>query len=268
MTRSQLGTAWRGKARPGEARLGTARHGAVWPGYNRKETSMSDLIRQYHVTLTGTQPLLMHADNIEWADQMEAWKLNKDSKKTSKAGDDRSPAFRWLGSLNHDGNQLIMPTENIMRCIMEAGAMVLVPNAKGGKTFKSQTQSGIMARDIGWPLLAPDRTSKYAPIPYKPIEALMGLKDFATHKEAVASMGFVLFLKRARIGQSKHVRVRPRFERWACAGDLAVVDEQITTGILEDIFTLAGRYKGLGDWRPGCKTPGSYGMFQATIKQI
>ena len=28
------------------------------------------------VTITGTTPLLMHADNIDWADKMEAWKNN------------------------------------------------------------------------------------------------------------------------------------------------------------------------------------------------
>jgi hypothetical protein len=47
-----------------------------------------------------------------------------------------------------------------------------------------------------------------------------------------------------------------------------VSDDQITTGALEDIAEMAGHYKGLGDWRPGGKTPGSYGMFEATVKQL
>lgn len=45
-----------------------------------------------------------------------------------------------------------------------------------------------------------------------------------------------------------------------------VSDEQITTAALQDIVTYAGQYKGLGDWRPGGKTPGPFGMFTATLK--
>jgi hypothetical protein len=218
------------------------------------------LIR-YQVNITGSQPMLHHADSIEWADAMDEWKLDKDSKKGSKAGDDRSPAWRWLGSLYHDGSQIIIPTENIMRCLMEGGAMV--PTGSGKKTFKSQTQSGIQPVAIGWPLLI-----RGAPVSVSAILALNGEKDFAKHKQAALDHGFSLFLKRAKIGQSKHVRVRPRFEVWATSGELAVTDEQITDRVMNDIVEMAGRYKGLGDWRPGAKTPGPYGMFTATIERI
>ena len=73
-------------------------------------------MRTYVVTITGTQPLLMHHDDIDWADTMEQWKLDKDNKKNSKAGDDRSPAFRWIGNLYRDENgAIILPTDNITR---------------------------------------------------------------------------------------------------------------------------------------------------------
>lgn len=218
----------------------------------------------YRVTITGTQPLLMHADNIEWADTMEKWKSDKDNRKLSKAGDDRTPAFRWIGSLyRDDGGTIIIPTENIMRCLMEGGAMVLVPGAKGNKTFKSQSQSGIMPRAIGWPLLLNGK-----PINTAPIKALLAEKNFDAHQEAARAMGFSLFIKRARIGTSKHIRVRPRFEAWAVQGELVVIDEQITKDVLSDILDIAGRFKGLGDWRPGGKTPGSFGTFTAQIEQV
>ena len=47
-------------------------------------------MKTYRVTITGTSPLLMHMDNIDWADKMEQWKSDPSSKKESKAGDDRS----------------------------------------------------------------------------------------------------------------------------------------------------------------------------------
>lgn len=219
-------------------------------------------IRRYRIEITGTQPLLMHADNIDWADEMEAWKNDKNNKKTSRAGDDRSPAWRWIGNLYHDGEVVIMPVENIMRCMMEGGAMVLVPGGRAGKTFKAQTQSGIMPTSAGWPLLLNGK-----PVQFAAIKAMIGKKDFAEQKAAAIASGFELYLKRAKIGASKHVRVRPRFERWSLKGELVVADEQITTDVLTDVLESAGAYKGLGDWRPGSKTPGMFGMFEAKIKE-
>jgi hypothetical protein len=83
----------------------------------------------------------------------------------------------------------------------------------------------------------------------------------------VKALGFSLYLKRARIGQSKHIRVRPRFESWSATGELVVVDDQITEAVLTDILEVAGKYKGLGDWRPSSKTPGTFGMFNASLRQ-
>lgn len=221
-------------------------------------------MQTYQITITGTQPLLMHADDIEWADEMERWKLDKDNKKHSKAGDDRTPAHRWIGALyRNEAGDVVLPTENIMRCLMEGGAMVLVPGGRSGKTFKAQSQSGIMPRVLGWPLLVNGK-----PIDGKPIHALLSEKDFAVHKTTVDALGFSLFVKRAKIGQSKHIRVRPRFDNWSATGELSVSDEQITEGVLRDILEMAGTYKGLGDWRPSSKTPGTFGMFTAEVSRV
>lgn len=217
-------------------------------------------MKTYQISITGTQPLLMHADDVEWADRMESWKNDKDNKKRSKAGDDRTPAFRWIGSLyRNEAGEIIIPTENIMRALMEGGAMVPVPGTTR-KTFKSQSQSGIMPRAIGWKLSVDGKT-----IDGSSIEELMEERDFGKHKEAVQLMGFSLFIKRARIGMSKHIRVRPRFENWSTQGELVVTDDQITEDVLTDILEMAGKYKGLGDWRPSSKTPGTFGMFRAEI---
>jgi hypothetical protein len=221
-------------------------------------------MRKYRVELVSKQPLLMHPDNVEWSDQMDAWKNDKDNKKFSKAGDDRSPAWRWLGNVYHDKTNIVIPSDNIMSCFMEAGASVLVPGGRSGKTFKSQTQSGILCSDVYWPLLIGDKT-----IPWKPLQALLGEKDFEKHKAVAKELGFELFIKRAKIGASKHVRVRPRFERWSTIGELTVVDEQITTSVLTDIAEIGGHYKGLGDWRPSSpKKPGSFGMFSVTVTEL
>lgn len=222
-------------------------------------------MRTYHITITGKQPLLMHHDDIGWADEMERWKLDKDNKKTSRAGDDRSPAHRWIGNLyrREEDGQIVLPTDNIMRCIMEGAAMVLVPQGKMGKTFKAQSQSGIAPQARHWELLIGGKSIDTAPI-----AKLLKETDFSKHEEAARRMGFTLFVKRAKIGQSKHVRVRPRFDQWSASGHLLVVDEQITEQVLCDILECAGNYKGLGDWRPSSKTPGTFGMFSADVRRV
>ena len=40
---------------------------------------------------------------------------------------------------------------------------------------------------------------------------------------AAAEHGFMLYVKGAKIGQSKHVRVRPRFDRWSATGTINVI---------------------------------------------
>lgn len=221
-------------------------------------------MRTYEVALIGKTPLLMHYDNIEWADFMEAWKSNPENKKGSKAGDDRSPAWRWIGSCYHDGDHLCIPQANIMRALMEGGAMVPVPGGKMGKTFKSQTQSGMMSALPYWEFYVNGERINWADI-----EALKDVRDFSEHRRRVQKLGFDLSVKRAKIGTSKHIRVRPIFAApgWRALGKLAVWDEQITTTALAQIIEYAGQYKGLGDWRPGGKTPGPYGTFEADIEQ-
>jgi hypothetical protein len=219
-------------------------------------------MKEYNIEITGKTPLLMHQDNINWADYMDEWKNNPDNKKKSKAGDDRTPAWRWIGCVYHDNNFIGIPQDNIMKSLMEGGVMVPVPGG-GKKTFKAQTQSGMMCVDPFWPIT----TNQGNTISWKEIEALKDVESFSDQIQKTKELGITLFTKRARISMSKHIRVRPMFDAgWSISGKLIVWDEQITKKALEQFLDYAGRYKGLGDWRPGGKTPGHYGMFEAIIK--
>jgi hypothetical protein len=219
-------------------------------------------MRTYQVIITGKTPLLMHHDNIDWADFMDAWKSDPANKQGSKAGDDRAPAWRWLGCVYHDDKIVSIPQTNVMKSLMEGGAMVPVPGGKNGKTFKSQTQSGMMSVEPFWSLRVNGATIKWSDI-----ESLKDLKEFSKHKDAARALGFELLVKRAAVGSAKHIRVRPQFAAgWQAIGSIAVWDEQITDRALADIFAYAGQYKGIGDWRPGApKKPGPYGTFEAKI---
>lgn len=221
-------------------------------------------MEQYRITLNGKTPLLLHADDVEWADKMTAWKDDPSNTKESKAGDDRSPPWRWTGCLYHDGTRVSLSSDMIMKCLMQGGAMVPVPGAKGNKTFKSQTQSGLMTHEAFWPLIVAGGKT----VLVKDINQLMQEEDFSRHKEICRTLGFDLFVKRAAVKANKHIRVRPRFREWHSVGTIIVIDEQITEKVLTDVISYAGRYKGLGDWRPGGRTPGPHGMFEAEIKKL
>ena len=140
--------------------------------------------------------------------------------------------------------------------------MVAVPGGRSGKTFKAQTQSGIIYE----PFMSLYVGGKEIPI--KPFTDLCGVSDYEKHQKAARKHGFMLWLKRAKIGQAKHVRVRPRFDEWSAVTTLTVIDEQITTGVLRSILTQAGRYKGLGDWRPSSPTPGQFGTFTVEVEEV
>lgn len=217
---------------------------------------------RYKITLTGETPLLMHHDNISWADQLQKWAKDPANKKISTAGDDRTPAWRWIGNLYVESGVIVLPSDNLMTMLREGGAKC--PTGVRGGTFKRQTQSGIVVDQSAWPILIDGKT-----VAYSPIKALLEESDFDEHLKAVEAMGFELFVKRAKIGQAKHIRVRPRFDRWQVHGTVTVLDETITASTLSNIVTFAGMYAGLGDWRPSSpKSPGSMGKFSATVEVV
>lgn len=220
-------------------------------------------MNRYRVELTGLSPLLMHRDNIDAAEKIKAWLKEPENQKHSVKGDDRSPPWTWLGSLYSDGTHVCMPSDNLMRVAMEGGASVPAPGGRSGKTLKAQTQSGMLVSDEFVPLLLGNGN----PIDVAEINALIGEMDFAKHQSTAAALGLSLFVKRARIGASKHVRVRPRFEQWSLVFSLDVWDEQLSLDALKSIWRYGGQYKGLGDWRPSSRTPGPFGRFEAKISK-
>lgn len=213
---------------------------------------------RYDFELNGTTAMLMHADDVEQADELMAWRKDPSNKNVSVAGDDRSPGWTWQTYLYTDGESLVVPAENIMVCLRQAGAQLIL---KKQKTYKEITQSGMFIETEFCDLLVGDKQ-----VSIEPIRALRD-EPYKRQADAVQEMGFRLFAKRARVGTAKHVRVRPRFDQWSIRGTMRVVKEaELSREIIERLFEIAGTV-GLCDWRPGCKTPGSYGMFEAKVRQ-
>lgn len=217
---------------------------------------------RYEFTLTGKSAMLMHYDDVEWSDTVNEWVYDPTNtkKKGETSGDDRRPAWKWIGYCYHDGGHLAIPGTNFTACLKKAGSRVPMGQKK---TLKELAVSGILIEDEYLKFFNGGKQ-----IPHKPIWELRQVNDFHEHVDAVAKMGFKLFVKRAPIGMGKHVRVRPRFDEWAVKGTLEVTAHEITADVLDSLFAQAGRV-GLGDWRPGSpKSPGPFGMFTHKLKGI
>lgn len=221
-------------------------------------------MEQYKITLKGLTPLLMHQDNIAFSEKIQAWQRAPENKEYSVSGDDRSPAWVWLGYLYHDGKKVGMPSDNLMTMLREGGAKVLT--GKGKESYKKQTQAGIMIDQQQWTLY-----TSGAEVPIKPFNELIGNNQFTDHMEMAEKYGFELLVKRAKIGRAKHIRVRPLFREWILEGSLTVIDHEIsgiTEDVLRTIMNQAGAMCGLGDWRPSSPNSGTFGKFEPIIEAL
>lgn len=226
---------------------------------------MSTEMKQYRITLNGLTPMLMHQDNLTFAEKVQEWRNDSANKELSVKGDDRSPAWTWLGYLYHDTNYFGMPSDNLMTMLREGGAKVKTGYIS--ETYKKHTQAGIMLDQQQFDLYVHENC-----IPVNPFNELINVNDFKEHLRVAESYGFELLVKRAKIGQSKHVRVRPLFRNWMLTGSLTVIDEEIsgiTQKVLQTVLNQAGALVGLGDWRPGSpKSSGTFGKFSPEIELI
>jgi hypothetical protein len=216
-------------------------------------------MQSYKFTLTGITPLLMHHNNIEERDRIESVRKKM---KGGKAGDDRSPPESWKGYLYYsEEGRVCIPSENLLSCLLGAGTKVKV----GGKeTLKTHSQR------VGFDRLDYDLLVNGKPISKQDIDGVTG--EFSEHADACREIGFQLHVKPCTVGNSKHIRVRPKFSNWSASGTFEIEDEDATVlslSSLRDLFAAAGRLVGIGDWRPGSpKRPGQYGRFSAVIERV
>lgn len=216
-------------------------------------------MRSYQVQLKGVTPLLMHRDNLEFKAVVERWQRDPANRDKSVPGDDRSPAWQWIGSLYHDGKHVALPTDCIMASCMGAGAEVKAP--RGKKSLKAQTQSGMAFTE---PFLV-FSVNGGSLIQMAALQDVQHEENFDQHMLKARELGFALDIRRARIGTSKHVRVRPVFETWHAMGILNVWDDTLNEDTLNTVFYLAGDKYGLLEWRPSGRRPGPFGRFRATL---
>lgn len=210
--------------------------------------------------LNGLTPLIIHADDVEKADELKAYRQDPKNKKSSVNGDDRYPAWTWQSYLYTDGKDLVLPSEVVSAALRKAGAQLTL---KGKSTFKSLTQSGMAFTDEYCELAGSEGVVSMADV--------LAIRDLPFKEQAAKAeeLGIKLYVKRLPVGQAKTVRVRPRFDVWRVRGEVETFDDAITHDVLLQLFDLAGRLSGLGDYRPSSpKCPGPYGTFETKLAAV
>jgi hypothetical protein len=219
-------------------------------------------------TLTGTQAIIFHADDIDAADTLTAWRQDPDNKNKSKAGDDRTPPWTWATYVYLDESGFITwPFANLSKGLTTAATRVVIPGGKSGKTFKELAAGAILINEQFLEFrTANPKTGKLEKIPFDKFNVARD-ENFTTQRKLAQANGFDLMQKRCKIGQAKHIRVRPVFPRgWTISGTLTVQTKDITFDHVVTFFEIAGK-GGQGDWRPWSpKSPGPFGQFRSDLK--
>ena len=92
-------------------------------------------------------------------------------------------------------------------------------------------------------------------------------KSLGTTASELANNPRVQFTVDVKVGQSRTMRTRPRFDEWACTFVLDVDDELVNEEHLIRWMDVGGRRVGLGDWRPTCN--GNFGRFETvSVEQL
>lgn len=111
---------------------------------------------------------------------------------------------------------IVVPSLNLLSCLRTAGTEFTVPG-RGKKTFKDYIYAGLRIEPLDIPLIYSG--------------------EYEIDQRPVKLSGRVM-------------RARPKFYPWGLEFQITIVDSIIHHSSLKDILILAGRLKGLGDFRP------------------
>ena len=169
-------------------------------------------LETFEVTIEGIRPLLMHKPPVNLGERGRG----------SNIPDPRDEAIASL--YTDDNGEIIIPSLNLLALLRAAAVDYKVPG-KSKKTFKSYIFAGVAVDPPEVPLLIPSGDDP---------------KEAWEIDRRPAGMN-----RKSRI-----LRSRPRFNKWMLKFHLKILDPIIKPTTLQEILEAAGKYTGLGDFRP------------------
>jgi hypothetical protein len=143
---------------------------------------------------------------------------NSTSKKKKKVYVPQEEAER-VCYRTEDG-KIYIPSTHFKGCMIKSGVDFVY---SGRKTYKDYIKSGIF---------------------FKEKEIIL-----TPQKYTISNMPVV-------ISRSRIMRSRPEFKEWECSFTIEIINEDINKSILKEILQSAGKFQGVGDFRP------EYGRFE------
>jgi len=137
---------------------------------------------------------------------------SKTKKATGTAKDYKKEAEESL--YRDEKGRIVQPTSHIEGALVKAGTSFML---KGKKTYKDLLKSSVFVEE------------EFVPLDYE---------EWVTDARPVT------------VQRSRVVRHRPRFDKWACEFNLTVVEDDIREDTLKEILEHAGKFVGIGDFRP------------------
>lgn len=141
----------------------------------------------------------------------------KESKRGKKVYDAKEEAEKKTYRNSED--KLYLPNKHFKASMIKASTDFKM---SGKKSYKDYVKSGIFIT---------------------PEEIVLDQQEYIIHQEPVV-------IQRARV-----MSWRPKFKEWSCEFEIEITDDMLNPSTIKEILEMAGKYKGVGDYRP------EYGRF-------
>ena len=132
----------------------------------------------------------------------------------------------WEGALyKMEDGTIYQPSDHLENSLVKAAGNFQI-TGKGKKTYKDLMKSSVLIE----PFYIPHEIQK-----------------------------FEIDIRSVRVGKSRIPRQRPVFHKWRLKFTVTISEPQLHGSVVKEILDYAGRYVGIGDYRP------KFGRFQVTL---
>ncbi len=180
------------------------------------------MLNELEVTINGTAPILLHNGQLDDPLNAHTKALKEVSSKRKKTNEDHAEMSRleWIGSLYVDGDGYVAIPDSVIESSVIGGAK----KSELGTAFKS----AVFCKDTSYRL------------------------EYGGRRKALELWGDEKFrdVRGVRVGQSRVMRTRPRFDQWSLSFTMLFDDEQVNKSDVVKAIEDAGRMVGIGDFRP------------------
>ncbi|NIN01493.1 MAG: hypothetical protein GTO24_26390 [candidate division Zixibacteria bacterium] len=148
---------------------------------------------------------------------MHRFNDSQDTMKVRKSGRQYNNQEDAENSLYKDEKgKIVHPSVHIESAMIKAATNYRIPG-QSKKTYKDAFKGGVFVE----PRLIPHKIPKWE-----------------------------IDLQNVVVQRSRVIRARPRFDEWELDLQILNIDERVTSNIIKDILTDAGKFCGIGDFRP------------------